>query len=215
MAIFTDIDQTATAHGFTLTAQIEHDSYHGAPWEECDGHGPVSEWTTRAKLPGELVLASDRQSKRYYDFADACRIARRDGWGFMPHKLEIVPDDPNRAPYTACGGRVTAGPFTAYDPENFNRAIASIYAQHRATMTARQYAAAAAMADFERLRAWCNDQWSYVGVIVTASRNGIDLGRASLWGIESDAGDYLLTVANELADDAIATARDAIAALTE
>jgi hypothetical protein len=206
MAIFTDMDQTATVHGFTLTARIEPDHYHGTPWEECDGHGPVSEWTTRDKAPGELVLCEDRGSRRFYDYAEACRIARRDGWGFMPHKVEIAPDDPNRPPYTACGGRVTAGPFTAYDPENFNRAIADVYAQHRATMTARQYAAAAATADFERLRGWCNDEWSYVGVIVTASRNGIELGSASLWRIESDDGEYLLETANELADEAISDA---------
>lgn len=56
------------------------DDDHGAPWDEEDGHGPVSDWTTRQKTPGELVLCEDRGSRRYYDFAAACRIARRDGW---------------------------------------------------------------------------------------------------------------------------------------
>lgn len=101
-------------------------------------------------------------SRRFYDFAEACRIALRDGW--------------NAAPYDVQGE------------------------------TPRQRAAKAARADFERLRAWCNDDWQWCGVIVTASREGIDLGRASLWGIESDAGAYLVEVANELAGEAIAEA---------
>ena len=51
---------------------------------EC-GHGPVSEWTTRAKQLGERVLVEDRRgAKRYYDFAEAVRIAKRDGWDAPP-----------------------------------------------------------------------------------------------------------------------------------
>lgn len=79
--------------------------------------------------------------------------------------------------------------------------------------TKRQQAAKAARADFERLRGWCNDEWHYVGVVVTASRDGIDLGSASLWGIESDAGDYLDEVATELLDEALADARTTLESL--
>lgn len=52
--------------------------------------------------------------------------------------------------------------------------------------------------DFNRLRAWCNDEWQYVGVIVTDEETG---RAASLWGIESDSDDYLAEVARELADE--------------
>ena len=57
--------------------------------------------------------------------------------------------------------------------------------------------------------------WSYIGVTVTAGRAGITLGEASLWGIESDSGeDYLTEVALlELADDAVAWAREALCRL--
>lgn len=79
--------------------------------------------------------------------------------------------------------------------------------------TKRQQAAKAALADFERLRSWCNDGWNYVGVLVTASRDGIELGSASLWGIESDAGDYLDEVATELVDDALTDARTTLESL--
>lgn len=77
--------------------------------------------------------------------------------------------------------------------------------------TKRQIAALAAREDFERLRRWCNDDWSYVGVVVTVSAKGVELGFASLWGIESDAGDYLVEVANELLPEAMEEARKRIA----
>lgn len=67
--------------GRTARIEVIPDEHMGEPWKEHDGHGIVSEWTTRAKLPGELILASDRNSRRYYDFAESVKIARRDGWG--------------------------------------------------------------------------------------------------------------------------------------
>lgn len=79
---------TAEAHGFTFTATIHDDDDATPPWDREDGHEPVSDWTSRSKLPGELVLNDDRTSKRYYDYAEACRIARRDGWGMKGGKRE-------------------------------------------------------------------------------------------------------------------------------
>lgn len=67
--------------GYKFRVQFPHDPDMGPPWEEHDGHGPVSEWTTRDKKPGERVLATDGSHHRYYDFAEAVEIARRDGWG--------------------------------------------------------------------------------------------------------------------------------------
>lgn len=68
----------------TFSVKFEQDADAGAPWENADGHGPVTGWETRDKLPGELVLNTDRNSKRFYDFAEACRIALRDGWDAAP-----------------------------------------------------------------------------------------------------------------------------------
>lgn len=70
---------------FVFSVKFEHDADSGAPWENSDGHGPVTGWTTRDKLPGELVLNSDRGSKRFYDFAAACRLALQDGWDAAPY----------------------------------------------------------------------------------------------------------------------------------
>ena len=201
---------TATRDDFTYTATVHHDSYHGAPWDDCDGHGPVSDWTNRDKLPGELILTSHTRAgqRRYYDFAEACRIARRDGWGFLPHRLTIERDTPSKGDGRACGGWARADYFAAYDSQNFNRAIAAVYAQHKATYpSARAYAASAARHDFDVLRAWCNDEWTYCGIVLTVTDpNGAEIADESLWGIEmnypgSDNA-YLLDVANELAEQA-------------
>jgi hypothetical protein len=72
---------TFIRHGYTFRLEIEPDTEAGPPWTECEGHGPVSEWTTREKRPGERILASDRSHKRYYDVEAAMQLARRDGWG--------------------------------------------------------------------------------------------------------------------------------------
>lgn len=71
--------------GHTITLSWHYDPFMGPPWEEHDGHGPVSEWTRRDKWAGELVLCEDRSRKRFYDYAGACRIALRDGWDSLPY----------------------------------------------------------------------------------------------------------------------------------
>lgn len=140
----------------TFSVKFEADSDMGAPWKNEDGHGDVSDWTTRDKLPGELVLCTDRGSKRYYDFAGACKTALRDGWDAKPY--------------------------------------------NDGTESKREQAAKAALSDFEYLRQFCNDQWSYVGVIVTLlDDDGEETDMSeSLWGVE-DRNDYHHEVAKELA----------------
>lgn len=215
------MDDTFEVDGVTFRVRTEYDDCHGAPWDEEDGHGPVSDWTSRGKLPGELVLCEDRGKRRYYDFAEACRIARRDGWGFLPGNLKTAKIDGRW--HSWIDGRAQLlrrknGPGNAYRPArrivpklfhsvaaDINEAIRGTYAQHRATMTARQYAAAAALADFDRLRRWCDNQWHYVGVIVESLDEDEDvIDSASIWGIESDAGDYLDEVAQDLAAELLA-----------
>jgi len=69
----------------TFAVKFERDDDAGAPWENAEGHGPVTGWERRDKHPGELVLNTDRGSKRFYDYAEACRIARRDCWDAAPY----------------------------------------------------------------------------------------------------------------------------------
>jgi hypothetical protein len=72
--------------------------------------------------------------------------------------------------------------------------------------------------DFAR---WRNDEWFYVGVVLSVSRNSVELSdhAASLWGIEcnfSEAGNaYLSEVAQELEDEALDTARAEVARIRE
>lgn len=156
-----DVIHTETIERDGYTFRVEHvaDNDHGAPWENEDGHGVISDWTTRDKSPGELVLNSDRGVKRFYDFAETCRIALRDGWG-------------------ARGAEEG--------------------------MSKRQIAALAAREDYERMRAWCNDEWQYIGVVVTLldiEGNETD-ATDSLWGVD-DNGDYAATVASDCVDNVL------------
>ena len=143
----------------TYTTKIEHDDISGAPWENCEGHGLVSGWTRRDKHPGEWVLSTNKESRRYYDYAGTLALARRDGWGLSP---EVLADQAHQL------GR---------------------------PLTSKEVTAAAVTRDFEYLRAWCNDEWSYIGVIVTDDETGES---ASLWGIGSNAGGYIREVEDEL-----------------
>lgn len=154
---------SAMVKGFKITARLEHDPDAGTPWENCAGHGPVTDWTHRAKRPSERILCEDHDARRYYDIAEAVKIAGRDEWDAPPYGG------------TDIGKRVV-------------RAVE---------------------ADFQRLRAWCHDEWYYVAVVLSVSRNGITLDEhaASLCGIESDSGKYLTDVANDLADEALAVGR--------
>lgn len=70
-----------TLNGRDYTVSTEYDDCMGAPWEEHDEHGIVSEWTTRAKRAGEWVLNSYRSSHRYYDVTATLEKARAEGWG--------------------------------------------------------------------------------------------------------------------------------------
>lgn len=70
--------------GMTFHVEIMDDDC-GPPWDDWDFHYPVSDWTQRDKKAGEWVLCEDRGSKRYYDFAEAMKMAKKDGWGAEPY----------------------------------------------------------------------------------------------------------------------------------
>jgi hypothetical protein len=67
--------------------------------------------------------------------------------------------------------------------------------------------------DPEDVTRWKNDEWFYVGVVLSVSRNGVELSdhAASLWGIDCNFSDtsnaYLSEVAQELEAEALDTAR--------
>jgi hypothetical protein len=163
--LYIGFDAWITHKGRVYRVTVDQDTDMGPPWKEHDGHGPVSDWTTRAKRPCELVLSTDRHSRRYYDFAAACRQARAEGW--------------NAAPYDIPGE------------------------------TRGQQAARAVLADYQHLKAWCDDRWTWAGVTVTDEETGES---ESLWGIEdTEGGKYLVETAIELAEELAARAEAELA----
>ena len=83
-----DGDRVTLPDGWYVEFKSEYDPDHGAPWEEECGHGPVTDWVRRDKYAGERVLCSGCSTKRYYDFAEAMKIAKRDGWA--PNGAELA-----------------------------------------------------------------------------------------------------------------------------
>lgn len=77
-------DDTFERGGRTFTVEFWHDECMGPPWKEIDGHGPVREERAsrgNGKRSGERVLHKDGDYLWLYDWQEATRIAKRDGWG--------------------------------------------------------------------------------------------------------------------------------------
>lgn len=152
---------TIEMNGMRFVVQTEHDDCMGEPWKEHDGHGVVSDWTRRDKRPSERVLNTYRGIKRYYDFAESMKIARREGWG--------------------CG----------------EVRVAELTVKKGAPLTRGEITAAAVEQDFEYLRAWCNDEWEWVSIIVRdAEGNVID----SLGGVDSYDEAYVRSEAQQMVE---------------
>lgn len=73
--------------GRRFTVRHYLDEGHEPPWESSEGHGPIREDYQRGKRPGERVLAptGSRDVWYLYDWAEAVRIAKRDGWDAPPY----------------------------------------------------------------------------------------------------------------------------------
>lgn len=160
--------------GLRFAVETMPDTDHGAPWDEEDGHGPVRDPGARLRCvySGRTVK---RPGERPMD------NGRGDVWLYdwqaairkaRDEAWGLAPED--RAKLAAKLGREpTAGEVRA---ESVRR-------------------------DFEYLRAWLRDDWSYVGVVVTL----LDVDgeptnmRGSLWGIDNSDDEYLDDVALELA----------------
>ena len=147
--------------GVTYRCEVKPDEDCGLPWVECDGHGIITEWESRDKKPGELILCEDRRSKRFYDLAGTMKIAIRDGWG----------------------------------------------TDNDAGLSKGQKAYRAVMANYEYLRAFCNDEWGYVWIQVfplTDDGDELRSKSASLGGIEyglSNMDEYIRGYAHDLAHE--------------
>lgn len=161
-------------NGLRFAASVEHDESHGAPWDEEDGHGVVTGWRRNY----------DHQTHTPKAPGERVLVENSHGARFYDFaaSLEIAKRD---------GWGLSI------------QAHALLQIRLGREPTAREVTAEAVRLDFERMRAWCRDEWSWVGVcVVLLDVNGKRTHeRASLWGIESDAGAYLDEVARELAEE--------------
>lgn len=73
--------ETFEYQGKEYSLEIVQDHYQPKPWKEFDCHGEVCDWTSRDKAPGELILATHKNNKLYYDFQATTRRAKAEGWG--------------------------------------------------------------------------------------------------------------------------------------
>ena len=87
----------SSAKGNKFKIELAYDYIGDKPWEWCDGHGEVSEWTTRDKKPGEVVLCIDGRSRLYYDMQGAVKLARREGWDTEPYNTGTKGEQARRA----------------------------------------------------------------------------------------------------------------------
>jgi hypothetical protein len=82
------------------------------------------------------------------------------------------------------------------------------------TGTEGERAERAAQRDFESMKAWCNDAWRWCTIVLSVSKNDVELDEyaACLCGLEmnhpqsENGNDYLTEVANELLDEAVESA---------
>lgn len=172
--------------GFTISVDWHYDTDHGAPWREEDGHGPVSDWTgynpgcgDGGKRPGQRVLCEDSRSVSPVRFYD---------W---QEAIKEAKRD---------GWGLT---------DSDKAKLASKLGKPVESLTRGEIVNEAVQRDFDYLRAWCNNDWYYVGYVVTIEGdNGEELpwdemGQDSLWGIDSPSMD-------EFEQEAIGYAQTAI-----
>lgn len=130
--------ETFVHRGVPFARERVPDQDHGAPWEEYDGHGVITDWIDQdrdeeyADRAHYWILANDRgRDYRYYDVRASTRIAARDQWGISPEARAALARTLGREP----------------EPAEITRA--------------------AVEQDYRYLRDYCDGTWAYVGVVVT------------------------------------------------
>lgn len=212
-------ERTIDGRVYRVRINVHFDEDMGAPWEEHDGHGTVSDWTTRDKRPGEWVLSSERGSKRYYDAEEANQIAEADGWGLQEEqKVELLNRLAKPRIVRRAVGKATVEHRHGGLMQAFHRATETVTIPGRdpnKPLTAGEIRAEAVRRDFEYLRAWANDQWHFAGVIVTVLGDDEDEDdqvptdfHHALWGIADCDPTYAREVADDLIDEAVREAHD-------
>lgn len=83
-------------------------------------------------------------------------------------------------------------------------------ADHRRSGATREEARRYVLQDLARAEAF-GDEWHYIGICLTAEREGVELAQVSVWGVATDEGDCMMRHhVDDLAGQAIEEARDAL-----
>lgn len=163
---------TITIDGLTFRVELVIDADQTHPWEQEEGHGPVRE-ASADYYTGVVKKAPGER---------VLIQSQGDAWLYdWSQAIRIASRD---------GWGVD------------EKAIAELTARRGRKPRAREIAAEAVRLDFERMRAWLEDRWYYVAVIVTlldTDKRPLPTYQRSLFGIESDATDYIAEVAQDLA----------------
>lgn len=77
--------------------------------------------------------------------------------------------------------------------------------------------------DKRRYNAWLRDKWQYIGIEVSIRKQtpsnwadgGLEVGRSSVWGVESDSGDHIAELEKEEIANAFAEVKLLMAALAK
>jgi hypothetical protein len=103
-----------------------------------------------------------------------------------------------------------------FNPPDYAGSLASAREyQHLSEEAAKAEADRRALEDYKRLVDYYQGAWNMVGVVVTVSREGVKLGEASMWGIESDSGTYFNEAVGDLLHDALPEAKRKLKALAD
>lgn len=142
-------------------------------------------------------------------------VALPNGWSL---KFEIQRDDDSHEPWKECDGH---GVVSSRYEEGFwslgNQYYdwkASLKIAKRDRWGCKPYDSSTAMdavkADYEFLRRWCEDDWWWIGCIVTLyDEHGDELNSESCWGFDSDSMDYLASEARSWAAHMVVKQRKA------
>ena len=180
---------TFERNGRTFIVTMPNDDSGDAPWERSDCHGIVSDWRYDGGWRSENTTKKPGER-------ELCR-------------------DRGQARYYDFAGTIAKAKKEGWGLCEEDRL--ALQRRLKQKPSQKQIIAQAVENDFEYLRRWCTDQWSYIGVVVSlddGAERDVD-HVASLWGIESDADDYIVETAHALADEINATLDDEMAAEIE
>lgn len=123
----------------------------------------------------------------YADFGDLGSISDREHCGAIKRPVSELDYETQRSMLSYTWRTPDYYYYTPVDNYRGTRDwfIKHGYSKHDAAMAEKSYY----MRDLKRLLALYRGDWCYIGIVVTVEHEGIELGSASLWGIESDT-DY-------------------------